>query len=124
VQAEKLFYFFLYLSFAAAFVSISVYQVFLALTVVIAFYLAWKKRINPFKGLFSIPLLGHLSVITLSSILFLRVKEQWRRLIEQDFFSLSYFVGHLIPEEKLPLLVKRLIQITIIFGWLLSLKVL
>jgi hypothetical protein len=124
VKAEKLFYFFLYFSFAAAFISISVYQASLALTVVTAFFLAWKKRINPFKGLFSIPLLGHLSVITLSSLLFLRVKEQWRRLIEQDFFSLSYFVGHLIPEEKLPLLVKRLIQITIIFGWLLSLKVL
>ena len=89
----------------------------------LGFYLLWKKRINPFKGLFSIPLAGHLSVITLSSILFLRVKEQFRRLIEQDFFSLTYFVGFVFSKEKAERFLKYLIYFSIFAGIILSAKV-
>jgi hypothetical protein len=124
VSVEKVFYFFLYLAFVSAFISITVFQASLAIAILLGFYIAWKERVNLFKGLFTIPLLGHISTITLSSILFLRVKEQLRRLAEQDFFSFSYFIGNLVKTERLPQIVSELIQITLITGWILSLKVL
>lgn len=83
-----------------------------------------KKRVNPFKGLFSIPLTGHLSVITLSSALFLRVKEQWRRLLEQDFFSLPYFTIFSLGGNYPIRLVDLFIKLSPILGLVLSIKVL
>ncbi len=124
MKAEKFFLWSLYLSFALAYLSISLFQLFLGLAILSGFYIAWKKGINPFKGLFSFPLLGHISTITLSSVLFLRVKEQWRRLLEQDFYTFSYFIGNVIEREKIPPLVEKLIQITILLGWVLSIKTL
>ena len=114
----------LLLAFATSFFSITLYEGFLALAILSGLILLIRKRVNPFKGIFSIPLTGHLSVITLSSVLFLRVKEQWRRLLEQDFFSLSYFATFGLDRNYLIRLVEWFIKLSPILGLVLSIKVL
>jgi len=112
------------LAYISAFFSITVYEAFLVLAIISGVILLAVKRVNPLKGLFSIPLIGHLSTITLSSILFLRVKEQWRRLLEQDFFSLSYFSVFALDREKVLRLVEFLLKLAPLLGLIVSIKVL
>ncbi len=112
------------LAVVSSFFSISVFEAFLLLAIVFSSYFWIKNFKQTFKGLFTVPLLGHLSVITLSSILFLKVKEQWRRLLEQDFFSFSYFVSRTLEREYLEKLLKVAVVLSVLAGWVLSLKVL
>ena len=121
--SEKLLFYLLLLSVAAAYFSITLFEAFLVLAIPLGFYLLWKRGENPFKGLFSIPLTGHLSAITISSFLFLRVKEQWRRLLEQDFFSLTYFVGFAFSKENAERFLRYSIYISVFAGLILSVKV-
>ena len=123
-ELENFLFYTLLLAFISSFFSISVYEGFLIFAITSGIVLLFLKRVNPLKGLFSIPLLGHLMTITVSSVLFLRVKEQWRRLFEQDFFSLSYFATLGLEKEKTLQLAKWFIKISPILGTLLSAKVL
>jgi len=121
---ENFLFFSLLLAYISAFFSITAYEAFLVLAIISGVILLAVKRINPLKGLFSIPLIGHLSTITLSSILFLRVKEQWRRLLEQDFFSLSYFSVFALDREKVLRLVEFFLKLAPLLGLIVSIKVL
>jgi len=122
-RVERLLFYTLLLVFVSSFFSITVYEAFLALAILIAFPILLKKGIKVFKTLFAIPLTGHLTVITLSSLFYLRVKEQWRRLFEQDFFSFSYFVPLALHRKHIIRLVDILFQITPFLGLILSIKV-
>ncbi len=82
-----------------------------------------KPRSEVFKGLFTVPLLGHLAVLNLSSALFLRVSEQWRRLLEQNFFSFSYFLPKFLGRRELLKLLRWFIYSAPLLGLLLSAKV-
>jgi len=109
----------------ASFFSISVFQAFLALSIILSIPLWFKKFRETFGGkLLTVPLLGHLSTITLSSLLFLRIKEQWRRLIEQDFFTFTYFVPSLWNRTELEKFLRWTAYASVVVGFLLSLKVL
>jgi hypothetical protein len=111
------------LAVIASFFSISVFQGLFALALILSIPLWFKHFKETFTGKFlTIPLLGHLSVITLASLLFLRVKEQWRRLIEQDFFSFTYFVPFLWEKEKLERFLNWVAVGSLFAGLLLSLK--
>ncbi len=121
---ENFLFYTLLLAFISSFFSISVYEGFLALAVISGIALLFLKRLNPLRGLFSIPLAGHITTITVSSFLFLRVKEQFRRLLEQDFFSLSYFATLGLERNKTIRLVEFFIKISPFLGLVLSIKVL
>ena len=121
---ENFLFYTLLLAFISSFFSISVYEGFLALAVISGIALLFLKRLNPLRGLFSIPLVGHLTTITVSSFLFLRVKEQFRRLLEQDFFSLSYFATLGLEKIKAIRLVDLFIKLSPFLGLVLSIKVL
>ena len=109
-------------AFVSSFFSITLFELFLALAIPIGVFLIFKEK--TYGGIFSIPLLGHLSVITLSSILFLKVKQQWNRLLEQDFFSLSYFAVFGLDKKRVTKLVEYTLTISPLLGLLVSLKVL
>jgi hypothetical protein len=120
----------LILGFIGAYFSITLYQGFFILALLGGFvYLLIKIKqdglsvLSPKGKLFYFPLLGHLSVITISSILFLRVKEQWRRLIEQDFFSFSYFLAFIFEKKHTKKLLQCLAYLSVLGGFLLSLKI-
>ena len=123
-KLQRFFFYLLLLAFLGAYFSISLFEGLLIVAIPLGFYILWKKRENPLKGFFSFPLIGHLSVITLSSLFFLRVKEQWRRLAEQDFFSLTYFAVKALNGEQARELLKLLLYTSIGAGFILSLKVL
>ncbi len=126
---RSIIFFTLLAGFIGAYLSITLYQGFFILAILGGLlYLILKLRGNGFKilspkeKLFYIPILGHISTITLSSVLFLRVKEQWRRLIEQDFFSFSYFLAFTQTEENLKKLLVWFAYLSIPLGWAVSLK--
>jgi hypothetical protein len=54
----------------------------------------------------------------------LRVKEQWRRLIEQDFFSFSYFLAFIFNKETAKKLLTIFSFLSILLGTVLALKLL
>ena len=112
----------LLLAFAFSFISITLFEFFLILAIPVGVFLIIKEKSK--VGTFSIPLLGHLSVITLSSALFLRIKEQWVRLLEQDFFSLSYFATFGLDRERAIRLAEYAILLSLPLGLLVSAKVL
>jgi hypothetical protein len=123
VERLKTFLFYtILLSFVFSFISITLFEFFLILAIPIGVFLILKEKNKP--GIFSIPLLGHLSVITLSSALFLRVKEQWVRLLEQDFFSLSYFATFGLDRKRAIRLAEYMILLSLPLGLLISAKVL
>lgn len=122
---EKLRSFLLYtllLAFISSFFSITLFELFLVLAIPIGVFSVLKEK--TYNGIFSIPLLGHLSVITLSSILFLKVKQQWIRLLEQDFFSLSYFTAFGLDKKRAKKLVEYILTLSPLLGLLVSVKVL
>jgi len=121
-RTEKVLFYLLILSFVGAYFSITVYQGFLLLSLLLGVYLAFKRTFR--GGIFTVPLLGHLAVIDLSSALFLRVPEQWRRLLEQNIFSLTYFLAFLLREGTVKKLTEWIIKLSIPLGVIVSLKVL
>jgi len=121
-RTEKVLFYLLILSFIGAYFSITTYQGFLLLSLLLGVYLAFKRTFK--GGIFTVPLLGHLAVIDLSSALFLRVPEQWRRLLEQNIFSLTYFLAFLLREETVKKLAEWIIKISIPLGVIVSFKVL
>ena len=124
-KIENLIFYTSFLGVVASFFSISLFQGFLALSILLSIPLWFKKIKRTFGGGYlTVPLIGHLSVITLSSLLFLKVKEQWRRLLEQDFFSFTYFVPSLWERDKLEKFLKWTSIASLFGGFLLSLKVL
>ncbi len=64
-----------------------------------------------------------MGTITFSSILFLRVKEQWRKLIEQDVFTFSYFIPSFLDKVQIESLIRNFIKISPFLGIILSAKV-
>jgi len=119
------------LGFISAYFSITAFQGFFILAILggaVYFLLNLKKKglaiLKPQGKLFYIPLIGHLTTITISSALFLRVKEQWRRLIEQDFFSFSYFLAFTFNRKEALKLLKVFTYLSIIGGVILSFKIL
>jgi len=121
-RTEKVLFYLLILSFVGAYFSITAYQGFLLLSLLLGVYLAFKRTFK--GGIFTVPLLGHLTVIDLSSTLFLRVPEQCRRLLEQNIFSLTYFLAFLLREETVKKLAEWIVKISIPLGVIVSLKVL
>jgi len=123
-RVERLLFYTLLLVFVSSFFSITVYEGLLLVSIIISLGLFLFKRKNPIKSLFSIPLLGHISAITISSLLFLKVKEQFRKLLEQDIFTFSYFTVYALDEKKAKDLMKIFIKLSIILGLIFSIKVL
>ncbi len=129
-KVQTFIFFNLLLGFISAYFSITVFQIFFALAILggILHLIPKLKEtginiLTPKGKLFYIPLLGHLTTITLSSALFLKVKEQWRRLIEQDFYSLSYFLAFTFNKEQARKLLYSFALLSIVGGLALSVKI-
>jgi len=113
-------------AFLSIFFSITVFQFLAALFIVLAIALRARQGFPlTLKGkLFAAPLLGHLAAINLSSFLFLRVKDQWRKLAEQNFFSLSYFAAFSFGSGEARKLLELFTYAAVAGGTVLSIKVL
>jgi len=121
---RKLLFYLLFASFVSAYLSITVFQGFLTLAFAVwLFILLKERRFETFRGRLTVPLLGHLAVLDLSSALFLRVSEQWRRLVEQNFFTLSYFFPKVLDPEGVLKLLRWTLAAAPLLGLLLSAKV-
>jgi len=123
IKKEQLVFYLSALAVLSAYVSITLFQVLFLLALILTFLLAIERIFKFSMDYLGIPIIGHITVLDISSLLFLKVPEQFRRLAEQNIFSLTYFIPQIFTKRNLKKLSFIIAFYTIFLGYLVSLKV-